>query len=156
MQVTNAIPQLEFALELRVNVGPALELGVGLSGIRRTVPITGGTFSGQLISGRVLPGGADWQFIETDGLIHVKAQYVIETNEGVRVEVHNRGLRHGPPEVLARMAAGESVPSQDYYFRTNPRFYPPDGQHDWLKRSVFVGNCERHPSLILVHVWKVL
>jgi hypothetical protein len=32
------------------------------------------------------------------------------------------GLRHGPPEVIAAIARGESVDPSTYYFRTTPRF----------------------------------
>ncbi len=149
-------PGLEFALELRVAIGPTLELGKSDSGIRRTVPITGGTFAGPHISGRVLPGGADWQFIGPDGVASLDAHYAIETDDHHRIEVRNQGIRHGSPEVLARIAAGEAVPSDQYYFRTNPRFYPPAGAYDWLRRSIFIGVCERYSDLVVVRVWKVI
>jgi hypothetical protein len=64
MVETRASPRLEFALELRVSIGPVFQLGWNSCGLRRTVPITGGTFRGPRISGRVLPGGADWQFVD--------------------------------------------------------------------------------------------
>jgi len=152
---TTSSPQLEFTLELRVHIGPTLELGTGSVGSRRTVPIIGGTFYGPLISGRILPGGADWQCIERDGLTLVDAHYVIETEDGVRIEVRNQGIRHGSKEVLARIAAGEIVPSRQYYFRTSPRFFPPEGPYDWLKRSIFIGIAERYAELVVVQVWKV-
>ena len=148
-------PQLEFALELRVNIGPVLELGSGLFGLRRTVPITGGVFHGPGISGRVLPGGSDWQFVEEDGLTFVDARYVLETEDAVRIEVRNQGIRHGAKDVLDRIAAGAPVSSSQYYFRTTPRFSPPDGLYDWLKRSIFIGDAERHADLVIVRVWKV-
>jgi hypothetical protein len=148
-------PQLEFTLELRVNIGPTLELGQGLCGTRRHVPIRGGSFHGPQIAGRVMPGGADWQFVELDGLTFVDARYVIETEEGIRIGVRNHGVRHGSKEVIARLAAGETVPSDQYYFRTTPRFYPPEGRYGWLKRSIFLGNAERFADLVVVQVWKV-
>jgi hypothetical protein len=58
-------PQLEFVLKLNVSIGPTLDLGPAAGGVRRTVPITGGTFSGPLLCGIVLPGGADWQVGQT-------------------------------------------------------------------------------------------
>jgi uncharacterized protein DUF3237 len=149
-------PHLEFALELRVKIGPILDLGPSSFGRRRTVPITGGSFHGPGISGRVLPGGADWQFVEHDGLTFVDAQYVLETEDGVRIEVRNRGVRDAAQEVLDRISAGESVPASQYYFRTTPRFYPPSGTYEWLKRSIFLGDAERYSDLVIVRVWKVL
>jgi hypothetical protein len=149
-------PQLEFALELRVSIAPTLDLGSRTFGSRRTVPITGGTFTGPRIAGIVLPGGADWQFVESDGLTFVEAQYVIETGDGVRIEVHNRGVRHGPADVIARLAAGESVSPGEYYFRTTPFFSLPSRKYEWLRRSVFVGVGERYADLVIVRVWRVV
>ena len=148
-------PHLEFAFELRVNIAATIELGAGPDGIRRSVPIVGGTFSGPHIAGRVLPGGADWQRVEPDGLTFLDARYAIETGDGVRIEVRNRGMRHGPPAVLARISAGEPVAAGEYYFRTTPCFYPPAGKYEWMGRSVFVGACERSADLVVVRVWKV-
>jgi hypothetical protein len=65
-------PELKIVLQLRVDIGPSLELGTSISGLRRTIPITGGTFAGRHTSGRVLPGGADWQFIEPDALTRLE------------------------------------------------------------------------------------
>jgi hypothetical protein len=155
MQNDATPPQLEFALELRVGIAPTIDLGAGPFGVRRTVAITGGTFSGPGIAGHVQPGGADWQFVESDGLTSVEAQYVIETDDGVLIEVRNSGLRRGAPHVLARLAAGEAVPAREYYFRTTPRFNPPIGKYEWLRRSVFVGVGERYADLVVVRVWRV-
>jgi len=146
-------PQLKFALELRVNIAPTIELGTSASGIRRTVPITGG---GPEVSGKVLPGGSDWQFVEPDGLTHLDAHYIIETLDGVLIEVRNQGLRYGPPEALAGIAAGESVPQENYYFRTTPRFYPPAGRCESFRQSIFIGSCQRYSDLVVVGVWKVV
>jgi hypothetical protein len=148
-------PRLEFALELEVSIGPVFQLGWGSFGLRRTVPITGGTFRGPGISGRVLPGGADWQFVDRDGLTLVDSHYVIETVDAVRIEVSNPGIRHGAQDVLDRIAAGEPVSPSQYYFRTAPRFHPPDGKYEWLKKSIFLGDAERHPELVILKVWRV-
>ena len=149
-------PDLEFVLQLNVAIGPTLDLGSGSAGIRRTVPITGGTFAGPLMRGIVLPGGADWQIAESKSLTFVDAQYVIETDDGVRIQVRNWGIRHGPAEVLQRIAAGEPVAPDEYYFRTSPRFFPPHGRYEWLKQSVFVASAERSSDVVEVRVWKVL
>jgi hypothetical protein len=54
--------ETEFAFEARVSVQTPLVVGKSSHGLRRIVPITGGTFEGPNIRGRVVPGGADWQF----------------------------------------------------------------------------------------------
>ena len=77
---------------------------------------------GARLNGRILPGGADWQIIRTDGVADLKARYTIETEAGARILVPSDGLRHGPPEVIARLARGETVDPSLYYFRTAMRF----------------------------------
>lgn len=149
-------PTLEFVLQLNVDVGPTLDLGPSSGCVRRTVPINGGSFIGPLLRGIILPGGADWQIVEADGLTLVDARYVLETDDGVRIGVRNSGLRHGPAEVLQRIAAGEKVPASEYYFRTTPRFFPPQGRYDWMKEYIFVASAERSSDLVIVRVWKVL
>ena len=146
---------LDFVVELRVSIGPVRELGPGPSGIRRVVPITGGTFEGPVLSGQVLPGGADWQIVEDDGLTFVDAHYALETDDGVLIEVRNQGIRHGPADMMERIAAGGHLTPGEYYFRTVPRFNPPAGKYDWLRRSVFVASAERHLHDVVVRVWAV-
>jgi len=149
-------PSLEFVFELRVTIAATVEIGSTASGVRRTVPITGGTFHGPRISGRVMPGGADWQLVQSDGLTHVDAHYILETDDGVRIEVRNEGIRHGASSVLARIVAGERVDPSEYYFRTTPRFRPSGGSYGWLERSVFLGLAERYSDLVIIKVWMVL
>ena len=149
-------PELEYVLELRVSIGPVVELGSGAAGMRRTVAITGGTFSGPAMSGRVLAGGADWQLVESDGLTLVDAHYAIETDDGVRIEVRNTGVRNGAPDLMERIAAGHAVAPDEYYFRTTPRFEPPEGKYAWLRRAVFVGDGARYADLVVVKVWRVM
>ena len=149
-------PKLEFTLELKVKIGPIIELGSSSSGIRRTVPILGGDFQGPRVAGHVLAGGADWQFIESDGLTFVSARYALETDDAVRIEVQNEGLRRGPPDLMDRIAAGEVVPPDTYYFKTTPRFYPPDGKYEWLKHAIFIGSGERFRDLVVIKVWQLL
>ncbi len=148
-------PKLEFVAELKVTVGPIVEIGKMKSGVRRMVPITGGTFSGPRMSGKVLPGGEDWQVLEDDGLTLVDARYVLETADGVRVEVRNRGVREASPTVMARIMAGEQVDPSEYYFRTTPSFEVEVGPYGWLRRAVFVGWGERKRDLVVVKVWRV-
>ena len=60
-------PGLVFAFELRATVAAPTELGAVSSGRRRIVDITGGTFEGPGIKGKIRPGGADWQIVRADG-----------------------------------------------------------------------------------------
>ena len=146
---------LELLFELEAQVGPPQSLGATPMGERRLVPILGGQFHGRL-TGKVLPGGADWQILRSDGFADIDARYQLETAEGHRIEVRSRGLRHGPPEVIARLAAGEPVPRDAYYFRTAMRFEAAAPTLDWLKLTLAVAHGERRADAVRLAVHAVL
>ena len=56
------------------------------------------------------------------------------------------GLRHGPPEVLAALARGESVDPSTYYFRTTPRFETSHTKYEFLNRLLAVASGDRRPK----------
>jgi hypothetical protein len=128
-------------MQIDVVAGPPIALGEVAGHSRRCIPILGGVVSGRL-QGEVLPGGADWQQIGPDGSIEIDARYVLRLTEGL-VEVESRGLRTGPPEVLARLAQGEVVDPSLYYFRTAMRFRSAAPELAWLGRILAVTSGAR-------------
>ena len=102
-------PGLAFAFELRATVAAPTELGQIASGRRRIVEITGGTFEGPGIKGKVRPGGADWQIVRADGFTELDTRYTIETDKGQLIYVQNAGMRHAPPDVMQKLLAGQPV-----------------------------------------------
>jgi hypothetical protein len=148
--------EMEFAFEARVTVQTPLVLGRSSYGLRRVVPITGGTFEGPRIRGRVIPGGADWQYVRPDGVLAVDARYTLETSDSVLIMVTNRGIRRGTRSVMARLGRGELVNPSEYYFRTTAEFEAPVGsKHEWLNQSVFVGVAERRPDVAIIRFYRV-
>lgn len=139
-----------------IELAPAQELGAGPLGRRRIIAITGGRFFGERLSGRVLPGGADWQVIRADGVAELDARYTLETADGALVYVRNRGYRHGPAELLKRLAAGENVDPGRYYMRTTPLFETGDERYAWLNRMVCVASGARRPAEVELEVFEVL
>lgn len=132
-------PKLSHVFDLTANLAPIMEMGPGRAGQRRIVPIIGGTVDGPRLRGEVMNLGADWQTIFADGLAELDTRYGIRTHDGAIIEVKNYGLRHGPPEVMARVAAGEDVSPSEYYMRTHCRLESGDPRYDWVNRSLFVG-----------------
>ncbi len=59
-------PKLELAFEADVDVGAPEDVGSVPGGTRRLIPINGGAFSGPLLKGRILPGGADHQLLQPE------------------------------------------------------------------------------------------
>src|SRR5213075_191878 len=110
--------RLEPLLKADISLAAPQELGESPLGRRRINNITGGTFRGERLSGKVLPGGADWQVIRTDGVADLDARYTLETSDGALIYVRNHGYRHGPADVLKKLASGEEVDPSLYYMRT--------------------------------------
>ena len=148
--------RLEPLFRAVVSLAPAQELGDAPLGRRRIIPITGGRVSGKRLNGTILPGGADWQIVRADGVADLDARYTVQSDDGALIYVSNRGLRHGRPEVLARLARGEDVDPGAYYMRTQPWFETGDARYAWLNRIVCVGTGARRPEAVELEFFEVL
>ena len=149
-------PRLAFAFEVNAEVGTAVEIGGTPRGRRRIVPILGGVVEGPGIRGTVLPGGADWQIVRTDGVTEIEARYTVDLADQGLVYVVNSGIRRADPEVMARLNAGEPVDESEYYFRTVPRFEAAAPAAQWLMRSLFLATGRRKPASVHIRFWLVL
>ncbi|PWB65152.1 MAG: DUF3237 domain-containing protein [Bradyrhizobiaceae bacterium] len=133
-----------------------LDFGATPYGGRRVINILGGRVAGPRLEGRILPGGADWQIIRSDGAADIRARYTIESRQGAHVLVNSEGLRHGPPEVIARLARGEPVDPALYYFRTVMRFETAAPDLAWLNRILALARGMREAKAVKLDVFEVL
>jgi hypothetical protein len=141
---------------IRSGLGGIQKLGQTPYGERRIIDIHDGTVEGAKLNGKVLPGGADWQIVRTDGVVHLTARYTIETDRGAHVLVNAEGYRHGPPEVMERLARDETVDPSLYYFRTFMRFETSHPTASWLNRILAIGCGTRSRGAVTVDVFEVL
>ncbi|GAB3472354.1 hypothetical protein GCM10027321_45270 [Massilia terrae] len=122
-------PRSELVYEAVVDIGPMVTVGDSPLGVRRLVPITGGTFEGPGLRGTVLPGGADRQLVRKDGARQLDALYEMKTDDGVILTIHNKVLIDDP------------VGGRRYAFST-VEISAPEGKYGWLNRLVFVGTLQ--------------
>ncbi|WP_129781835.1 DUF3237 domain-containing protein [Peristeroidobacter soli] len=149
--------QTRFAFQAHVLVDGPVVIGPSAHGFRRIVPVTGGEVTGPRLQGRVIPGGADWQFVRPDGVLQIEAKYTLQAADGVSIMVTNRGLRHGSPEIIDKLSRGEAVDPALYYFRTCAEFEAPlDSAHAWLNRALFVGVARRTATAAIVRFHELL
>lgn len=154
---TVQVPELRHVMTVFAEVAPITELGQMPLGRRRIIPIIGGRVEGPRVTGEVVPGGADWQIVRPDGVIDLVASYWIRTHDGVEISVVNGGIRRADPEVMAKLSRGEPVDPSVVYCRTTPRFEAPvDSDYDWLNRSLFLADPQRHPDSVRIAVYEVL
>lgn len=140
-------PATRFLTRLAVELDPPQMTGTTPAGVRKIVPVRGGTFEGPRLSGTVLAGGGhDWALIRSDGSLRLDVRLTLRTHDQATLLLTYQGFRHGPPEVLARLAAGEQVDPAEYYFRIAAFFETDAPAYSWLNALVTVGTGSRPPA----------
>lgn len=148
-------PKLVHTFDITVELDPIMEMGPGRAGHRRIIPILGGPVTGDRIRGTVMNLGADWQTIFADGTAELDTRYAIQTHDGAIIEVKNYGLRHGPADVMKRVAAGEDVDPSEYYMRTHCRLESGDERYSWVNKSLFVSTGGRKASSVVLSFYEI-
>jgi hypothetical protein len=151
-------PQLSttYVFSLAITVGVPIVAGDLGHGVRRIVPILGGAVCGDAIHGTILPCGADFQIIRSDGFTELEAKYGFETDDGAVVYVANTGIRFGPKNLIDRIANGEMVDPSLIYFRSVPKFETGAAKYRWLMENLFIGVGVRRPDRVEIDVHQVL
>jgi uncharacterized protein DUF3237 len=149
-------PRLTQIYRLEAAVDPPLDLGDIAGGRRRIVPLSGGTFTGRELNGKLLPGAsADWQIILPDGTALGDIRYTLQTDGGALLYVQSRGVRHGSAEVLGRLGRGEDVDASEYIFRTSTQIETAAPELDWLNKGVFISVGGRQPGGVIYETYLV-
>jgi hypothetical protein len=148
-------PELKFFADLSVQVDKPQEVGKTHHGVRRVIPILGGTVEAQGWRGRVLSGGADFQLLLGPSMAELDARYVIETDAGDMIFVTNRAVRTASPEVMAKIIRGEPVDPSTVYFRCSPSFETASPALSWIAERLFIGTGARHPDKVVMRFFEV-
>lgn len=141
----HAAPGLEYVMTVHLTMVPGsltriTDLPGG--GARWSINVGGGSFEGPALKGRVLPGGIENPHFRPDNVLMINARWLLETDDGERIYVQNRGIRrayHDPAKMTAWMTKSAPVTASDFYFRVAPVFETSSGKYDWLTRFLFVG-----------------
>ena len=148
-------PELKFFADLSVQVDKPQEVGKTHHGVRRVIPILGGTVEAQGWRGRVLSGGADFQLLLGTSMAELDARYVMETDAGDMIFVTNRAVRTASPEVMAKIIRGEPVDPSTVYFRCSPSFETASPALAWIAERLFIGTGARHPDKVVMRFFEV-
>ena len=140
---------------MNLDVQPYQIIGGPDGAFRRVGVVPGGMFEGERLSGKVLPGGNDWQTIRSDGTTMIEVKLVLEVDDGATIGMTYTGLRHGPANVMNRVNKGEDVDPTTYYFRTNPLFVTAS-TYSWLNGIISVGTGYRTPDGVIYSLFEVL
>jgi hypothetical protein len=147
-------PQLTKIYRLEATLGPVFDLGDVAQGRRRIVPLVDGTFTGPRLKGTLLPGAsADWQIVQADGTALGDIRYLLQTDGGDLLYVQSQSIRHGSPDVLARLGRGEDVDPSEYTFRAATRIETAAPALDWLNKGVFISVAGRLPGGVIYETY---
>jgi Protein of unknown function (DUF3237) len=114
---------------LRLSTAPVQNIGAGPHGTRLTFPITGGSFDGDRLRGKVLPGGDDWVVKRADGVLELDLRITLQTDDGALIHMTFEGIRD------------DGAPGAPY-FRTLPRFETASATYSFLNRLLAWGTGE--------------
>ena len=154
-----ATPELALVTDLIVHVTPISTSAKLLHGVRRIVPLTGGTFSGPRLNGRMIPGGSDFQDWRNDGATEIHARYVGLKPTKAALSLR-REYRHSSDAGRRQQWSGwqkvcRSIPRRDIYFRS-------DGAAGnfrrriwrWLNRGIFLCSGARFPDRVEIRIFR--
>ncbi len=161
MEFNPPVPKLELLYRASIAVDKPQLFGATpqAAGERRIINITGGEFTGEYggapLTGKILPGGADWQIIRTDAVAQLEARFTMQTDDGALLYVRNFGFRHGAPDIIARLFSGEVVDPALYYFRMTPLVETGDARYAWLNSLILLGSGMRTKDRVIYDVYAV-
>ncbi|WP_297006156.1 DUF3237 domain-containing protein [uncultured Corynebacterium sp.] len=164
-----ADPQFTYAFEIRAEVAPPIRVGEvdgPGGGDLNVAPITGGTVTGEGITGRVLPVGADW-WVCTGPTTRLDARYLLATDDGAVIDVVNRGYFHAGESLMARLEAAGAAGDTDalaaaegeIYYRSAFTFRTAHPGYRWLTEAQFIGMIRGsggpEPDAVIIRVHRL-
>src|SRR5262245_5033738 len=152
LSALSSLPLFVFQIEVK----PPSIIGATPGHDRRIGEIAGGRFEGERLRGKILTGGSDWQSLRSDGAITINVRLVMQTDDGALIGMTYLGMRHGPKEVMDRLARGEHVSPSEYYMRVTPYFETSSEKYGWLNRIVSVGYGHRMSGGAIYQVFEIL
>ena len=147
--------KLEQLMVIALRVQEPISTGPVPAGEARVIPFVDGTFEGRDLRGKLLAGGTDWQRIRSNNVLEIRAHYMLQTDREENIEVISEGLRSASAEVLERLAAGEEVPKDAYYFRTFVRLNTAAPRLAWVNDRLFLGAGVRRVRAVEITVLEV-
>ena len=115
---------------LRLTTAATEAIGSTPHGTLSIFPVTGGSFEGERLRGKVLAGGGDWVRATAAGTFELDLRVTLETDDGALIQMTFTGVRD----------------DANRYFRTLPRFETAVPTYAFLNRLLAVGIGEIRPE----------
>lgn len=157
-------PICRHVLTTHAEVGPMQVVGQMGKGLRRILPMVGGTFEIPAQKGctfetpevkGVIVSGADWQILHSDSLAELDARITLRTDDGHYILLRASGRRYAPPDVLNRLLAGDPVRRNEYYGCSSTVIETSAPGLEWMNYHQFIGNARTEKSVHHVRYFAV-
>ncbi len=132
-------PRFELLYEMKVDLEPPQIIGQTPQGNRQIVYVRSGTFEGPRMRGELLPGGGDWFLLRPDNAGELDGRATLKTHDGALIYATYRGIFAASQEGWGKIARGEPLDRDQYYFYTAPIFQTSAPDYLWLNRILAVG-----------------
>lgn len=126
-------------LQLDVDSASSLPIGMTTKGRRTIAPIKGGHFEGAKLSGKVLPGGADWVVFRNDSVMKIDVRLSLETHEGAYIYLSYEGQFVANADALKALASGAELAPDSYNLTVVAKIETGDESLRWLEDAIVVG-----------------
>ena len=131
----------EFLMDLILETAPAVTIGA-----RTVVGVTGGTFEGPKLKGKVVGPGADWPMRVSDTLRILDVRTILVTDDDQKIYMTYRGVIRMPP-------AGQQG---ERYWRTTPIFETDSKKYEWISQIVAVGVSFTMPQRVCYRIFEIV
>jgi hypothetical protein len=148
--------KLQLFMNVHADLSAPLEIGGCPQGKRNIFNVTGGTFEGPRLCGKIAASGGDWLLVDGDEVGRLDVRITLETDDGARIYVQYFGVLVMNEKIKAALAPGGSTEYGDTYFMTQPRFETGDARYKWLNQVVAVAEGRVRPSAVEYRVFEVL
>ena len=131
----------QFLMDLILETAPAVTIGS-----RTVVGVTGGTFEGPKLKGKVVGPGADWPLRISDTFRVLDVRTILVTDDEQKIYMTYRGVIRTPP-------AGQQG---ERYWRTTPIFETDSKKYEWLTQIVSVGVSFTMPQRVCYRIFEIV
>ncbi len=144
----------EHLFDMAIEIRAPLEVGNIPKGNRQILLGDGGEFKGQRMSGEVMPYGADWFLIRSDGVGELDVRVTLKTDGGELIYMQSGGFLSYSREMAKSVFSGTADPS-DYYFRERTIFETAADKFNWLNSIVAVGTGWYQPGMVGMSIYEI-
>lgn len=130
-------------LNLSIDFGSVSIIGDVPAGLRRIVPVSGGTFTGDRLNGEVLPGGYDWVINRPDGVMLIDVRLTLKTDDDALIYLTYQGRFLADMSVMAKLGQGKALAASDYSLLMAAKFECGAEKYNWLNNVIAVGRGEQ-------------